>query len=275
MTVALRLPTVSSERRAPLPLVLLALWLAAPLVPIVLWSVARGWFFPDLLPVPDLTAWSRVADPATGIAAAFGTGLVVALMATALAMAAGIPAGWALGVHDVPGRRVLELLIAAPAVVPGIAVAMGLHAVFLRLGLGGSIAGVALVHAVMALPYTVLVLSAVFAGHDPAYEAQARTLGAGRLQVIRHVTLPMIAPGLAVAAAFAFLVSWSQYATTLLIGAGRVPTLPLQLMQFHASGRLDVVGVVAVLTVLPGVLVLVLSAGPLSRARPARRRRRP
>lgn len=256
------------------PVSLLILWLVAPLVPIVLWSFGRGWFFPAVLPDFSLAAWRYAASATSGMGGALVTSVTVSLTTSALSLAIGIPAGRALACHEFRGRTAVELLILAPAVVPGIAVAMGLHAVFLRLGLGGTLAGVVLVHLAPTLPYTVLVTASVFAGHDTAYEDQARTLGASPARVFRHVTVPMLAPGLAVAGAFAFLVSWSQYTLTLLIGGGQVVTLPLILTQFAGAGRNDVAGVAAILTILPGALVLLVTARHLARARPRRQRGR-
>lgn len=117
-----------------------------------------------------------------------------------------------------------------------------------------------LVHLVPTLPYMVLVMSGIFANYDIAFEEQARSLGANALQTFWHVTLPAILPGVIVGALFAFLVSWGQYILTLLIGGGRVITLPLLLFNFATSGRNDIAGAIGVLYVLPGILVLVLTA---------------
>lgn len=56
-------------------------------------------------------------------------------------------------------------------------------------------------------------------------------LGAGRLQRLRTVTLPTVAPVVAVAALLGFVISWSQYGTSLAVGGGR-PLLPPVLLPF-------------------------------------------
>ncbi|MFM7442717.1 MAG: ABC transporter permease [Tabrizicola sp.] len=103
-------------------------------------------------------------------------------------------------------------------------------------------------------------MAAVFSRLDPDFEAQARTLGASPWQTFRNVTLPAILPGLMTAALFAFLVSWSQYLLTLAIGGGRVQTLPLLLFSFSSAGRNDLTGAIALIYVLPGLLVVLLTA---------------
>ena len=250
-----------SRRMRLLGGLVLVTWLVLPLIPLGLWSVARGWFFPDLLPTAwTLEPWRYALSDVGGVPGSLGVTVGIAAGATLLALIVGVPAGRALGMHDFRGKRLVEIAILAPVIVPGIAVAMGLHAVFLRAGLTGSVWGVMLVHLVPVLPYVVLVMAGVFANHDPRLEDQARSLGAGPVAVWWHVTLPAILPGMAVAALFAFLVSWSQYILTLLIGGGRVVTLPLLLFNFATSGRNDIAGAIAVIYVLPGVVVLAVTA---------------
>jgi putative spermidine/putrescine transport system permease protein len=248
----------------------LMLWLVLPLLPLVLWSFARGWRFPGLLPGEwTLAAWQQALSPASGVPEGLGVTLLVAALATLLAVLAGVPAGRALGLYRFRGRTLVEMMILAPLIVPGIAVALGLHAVFLRLGLTNSLAGVVLVHLIPTLPYMTLVMAAVFAGHDPAFELQARSLGASRWQAFRHVTLPAILPGLVTGALFAFLVSCSQYVLTLMIGGGRVVTLPLILYAYAGAGRDDLAAATGLLSVLPGLLILVFTARFLSGSHPA------
>ena len=63
---------------------------------------------------------------------------------------------------------------------------------------------------------------------------------------------------------FAFLVSWSQYILTLMIGGGRVITLPLLLFSFATSGRNDITGAIGMIYILPGIIILILTARHLS-----------
>jgi putative spermidine/putrescine transport system permease protein len=130
---------------------------------------------------------------------------------------------------------------------------MGAHALFLRYGLTDTLIGVSLSHLISTVPYATLMLTGSFSRLDPDYEAQARTLGAKTLDVWRRVTFPAIAPGLAVAASFAFLISWSQYLTTLLIGGGRVVTLPLTLVAFQRSGDEAIAAALSLVYLAPTV----------------------
>jgi putative spermidine/putrescine transport system permease protein len=249
---------------------LLIVWLVLPLVPLLVWSFARGWRFPDLLPREwSMQACEFALSDRSGVLESLGVTVLVAALATILSIIVGVPAGRALGLYRFRGKGIVELMILAPVIVPGIAVALGLHAVFLQLGLTNTLAGVVLVHLVPTLPYMTLVMASIFANHDTAFEEQARSLGASPLQTFRHVTLPAIMPGIIVGGLFAFLVSWSQYVLTLLIGGGRVITLPLLLFNYASAGRNDITGAIGVIYVLPGVLILLLTARHLTGANAA------
>lgn len=244
---------------------LLVVWLVLPLVPLAIWSFARGWFFPDILPtVWTLNAWRFAISESSGVLASLWLTIWIALAATGLSVLVGVPAGRALGLHRFRGKELVELLILAPVIVPGIAVILGIHSVFINLGLTNTVTGVVLVHLIPTLPYMVLVMSGIFANFDPSFEAQARSLGAGPVQTFWYVTLPAILPGIIVGGLFAFLVSWSQYILTLMIGGGRVVTLPLLLFNFATSGRNDITGAIGMIYILPGVLILILTARHLS-----------
>jgi putative spermidine/putrescine transport system permease protein len=243
----------------------LIVWLVLPLVPLLIWSFARGWRFPDLLPQEwSLQAWTYALSERSGVIESLGVTVLIAALATLLSILVGVPAGRALGLYRFRGKGLVELIILAPVIVPGIAVALGLHSVFIQLGLTNTLGGVVLVHLIPTLPYMTLVMAGIFANYDPAYESQARSLGASALQTFWHVTLPAIMPGIIVGGLFAFLVSWSQYVLTLLIGGGRVITLPLLLFNFASAGRNDITGAIGVIYILPGILILLFTARHLS-----------
>lgn len=241
--------------------VALAGWLVLPFLPLAVWSVAHGWRFPDLWPrALSGKAWGYALSDTAGVLDSFALTVFIALSTTVLAALVGIPAGRALGLYRFRGKGLVTALLLAPAILPGLAIVFGLHGIFLRLGLVGTTGGVILAHLIPVLPYMTLVMAATFARFDPAFEDQARLLGATRWQTFRAVTLPAILPGLMIAALFAFLVSWSQYLLTLSIGAGRVQTLPLLLFSFASAGRNDLTAAVALLYILPGLLIVAVTA---------------
>jgi putative spermidine/putrescine transport system permease protein len=232
-----------------------------PLVLLLVWSFARHWYWPDLLPREfSLRAWSYLAEPSSGIPDALLTSIGIALGVTILALAVSLPAARVLALDEFKGKQLIVFLLLLPVLAPPLASAMGLHALFLRLGLTDSWLGVLLVHLIPAVPYCTLMLMGSFANLDTDWEAQASTLGASPFAVWWHVTLPAIAPGLAVAASFAFLVSWSQYLVTLFIGGGRIITLPILLVAIQRGGDATLASALALVFLAPVLTVFVVVA---------------
>jgi putative spermidine/putrescine transport system permease protein len=233
----------------------------APLVLLLVWSLARHWYWPDLVPRQlSLRAWSYIAEPSSGIPEALLTSLGIALGVTVLALAVSLPAARVLALDEFKGKQLIVFLLLLPVLAPPLASAMGLHALFLRLGLTDSWPGVLLVHLIPAVPYCTLMLMGSFANLDTDWEAQASTLGASPFAVWWHVTLPSIAPGLAVAASFAFLVSWSQYLVTLFIGGGRIITLPILLVAIQRGGDATLASALGLVFLAPVLAVFVIVA---------------
>ena len=233
-----------------------------PFVPLVLWSFSERWFFPDLWPQTwGLRAWSYISSTAGGqVMTAIGHSLAVAVVTALLAIFIAVPAGRALGLYNFRGKDFVSILLTLPIVVPPLCVAMGLHLWFIRLGLAETYAGVIGVHLAFCLPYATFVLWGVFTNYNPEFEEQARSLGASRVSVVVRVMLPMIWPGLTVAALFAFLLSWSQYLSTLIIGGGRLITLPILLFALMGSGDRPVAAAVSLVFVAPAFIALLFSA---------------
>ena len=246
-------------------LALLIAFLIGPLVAFLFNAFAFRWFYPQLIPAEiSLRAWTTVFDPNSKVLEAFLTSVGIALGVTLTSIVIGLPAARAMGLYTFRGKRLIEFLLLAPTIVPGVAIALGLNINFLRWGLAGQPFGVGLVHLVPVMPYVVLVLSGVFSNYDTDFEDQARSLGAKPLAIFWYVTLPAILPGIMVAGLFAFLISWSQYILTFLIGSGRVVTMPILLFSTAAGGNAALTAAMSLVFIGPAILVLILLSRYLS-----------
>lgn len=261
--------------------ILVLLMLVLPMIAFVINAFAVRWFYPQFIPHEwSLQAWERLdlippegqRDVSTWLAL-LGRSEVVSSMITSLGIGGGVtlisiiiglPAARVLGLNQFRGKKIVEFLVLAPTIVPVIAFSLGLNINFIRWGLSGTVWGVALVHLVPVMPYVVLTLSGVFANYNPEFEAQARTLGAGPISTFWYVTLPAIMPGIIVAGLFAFLVSWSQYLLTFLIGGGRVITMPLLLFSTASGGNNPLIAALSLIFVAPAVLTLLFTSRYLS-----------
>lgn len=229
----------------------------APLVPLILWSGGRSWPYPDLLP-NEGTARGLALVASSGSWHALVTSLVIATAVAILSSAIGLPAGRAIGLHRFRGRRLVQLLLVAPVIVPGIAVTLGLQVFFIRWGLSETMLGVILVQLVLTVPYAATILGAAFEGFDIDLEHQARVLGASPWRATTLVTMPVLAPALAASVPLTFLISWSEYILTLLIGGGQVQTLPLLLFAAIGSSDSTAAAALGLFVVAPPVLLVVL-----------------
>jgi putative spermidine/putrescine transport system permease protein len=232
-----------------------------PVLPLALYSFAGRWLYPDVLPSDwSVRAWEYIARERSGVLEATLTSLAIAGLVTVICIVLGVPAGRGLAALNPGPRAALEFLFFAPVIVPALAVALGLHIVFIRVGLADSIVGVVVAHLLPTLPYMVLVMASTFSNSNNELEYQARTLGAGPVRAFLIVGLPGAVPGVLTGALFVFLISWSQYALTLLIGGGRVLTLPLLLFAFASAGDLAVTAALGLVFLAPAVLILTLTA---------------
>ncbi len=232
-----------------------------PYLLLFVWSLAQNWRFPDVLPNEfSFRAWEYLFAPTSGVQIALSNSILLALIVSILAVLVAIPAARAMALHDFRGKKFVFFLILLPILTPSIIVAIGGHALFLRLSLTDTFFGVILAHLIPTVPYTILTLISSFARLDTDLEAQARTLGASTFNVWRYVIFPAILPGIAVSATFAFLISWSQYLPTLLVGGGSIKTLPLMLVAFQRGSDIAATSALTLIFLIPTLFLFIVSA---------------
>lgn len=218
--------------------VAIAAWVLAPIVLIGLASFT---------PRDALYSWPRPIIPrqfsldtflfffnSHGVLRSTLNSLLVAALTIVLALALGAPAGYALARFMFPGREGLRLSILATKMFPATILAVPLTVAFIRWNLYDTLLGVALVHTVLALPFTIIITSSIFVGVPTELEEAALTLGCSRAGAFRRVVLPMALPGLAASAIFTFVLSWNEvFAATILTLDNR--TLPALIMNAIGS----------------------------------------
>ena len=248
------------KKRSNAGLAVVAALVALPFVPLLLWTFAGEWRFPDLLPSEwSLRGIAYLVEPGSRVLEATLTSLLIAGATAVASVAVGLPAGMALGGYEFRFKGLIIFFILLPILVPPLASTMGVHLTFIQLGLADTAFGVFLVHLVPTVPYTAIILTSVFAERTGELEEVARSLGASARQAFLHVTLPQVMPGIAVAALFGFLISWSQYVLTLLIGGGNVITLPMLLFSAASGNDPVITSALALVFALPAIAALLLA----------------
>jgi putative spermidine/putrescine transport system permease protein len=240
----------------------IAFLILLPLVPVILWSFANKWFWPDVLPTEwGLRSWESVFSPYSQVGSSIAITLTLGVITVFLTILVSLPAAKAIGQNEFRGKGLLETLILAPYLVSPTAVAFGLYTVFIRFGLQGTVLGVSIAMLIPTTPLMLRLLISVFESFDPEFEEQAKALGASPFRVLIHVTIPMILPGIIAGSLFTFLGAINAFFYPFLIGAGRVNVLAVLLYNYMGAGGYDfpVTAAISIILAIPGILFILFS----------------
>ena len=122
-----------------------------------------------------------------GVAKALWNSVVVAVLTMVLSIGIGAPAGYALSRFEFPGKEVFRVMVVMTRAFPLPLLALPLAVLFIRTGLDDTAIGLAIVHTVLAIPFSVLITFSLFAGIPIELEEAAWTLGCNRWQVFQKV----------------------------------------------------------------------------------------
>jgi len=181
-------------------------------------------------------------------------GLAVSLLATLLGLGLAIT----FDRFTFRGRNILRALVMAPLMVPVIIIGVGLYVVFLRVGLNGSFLGLVIGHTVVTFPYATVVIGASLGEIDKRLEQAAIGLGANPVRAFCEVTLPLIAPGIAISALFGFLVSFDEVVIAIFVTGPQTATLPRQIWDGIRFDLNPTIAAVATLLIALSAVVLLL-----------------
>jgi ABC-type spermidine/putrescine transport system permease subunit II len=146
--------------------------------------------------------------------------------------------------------------IATPMVVPGMLLGAALLIVMVPLlGMTLSIWTAAAGHVVVTTPYAVLAVATRLYGYDRRLDSAAADLGASPWRVLRHVTLPLIMPGIVAAALIVFTVSLDTFGVTFFT-IGTQGTLPMYIWAQVENGVTPTVNALGTLLIVGSVAIL-------------------
>lgn len=192
-----------------------------------------------------------------GVGAALWSSIKVATVTMILSILAGAPAGYALSRFDFKGKDTFRVLVLMTRAFPLPLLALPLAVMYIRVGLDDSILGLAFVHTMLALPFSVLITYSLFSGIPIELEEAAWTLGCNRLQAFFKVIFPLVLPGITASAIFAFVISWNEvFAAAVLTIEHR--TLPAFLLQGLSVAPLHLKFAGGAVLVLPALIFIFL-----------------
>jgi molybdate transport system permease protein len=218
--------------------------------------------------VPPAELLSRMSDPA--LLEALRLSLVSSAAATAVVVALGLPVAYLLATRVFPGKRLMEVLIELPMVLPPTVAGLALLLAFGRNGLAGrslallgvsipfSTLAVVLAQAFIAAPFFISAARAGLSEVDPRYLDAAATLRASPARTLVRVMLPLALPSMLAGAAMSWARALGEFGATITF-AGNLPgvtqTMPLAV---YVALQRDVDAAVAMSVVLLALAVGVL-----------------
>lgn len=204
-----------------------------PLVLLLILSMAKGLAFPKLLPSHmTLDGYRYLLIQYPRMVHVIINSIKLSTIVASLSVLLGILAGRGLHGLSIRGRTIAKAILVLPLLIPIVSVAMGLHIVFIKLNFANKMIGVIIVQLVVTLPYAILIFSDLFHYLGDKWFEQGELYGAVGLKKFRYVTFPLLSNGIISAFSISFIISFSQYFVTLLIGGGRIKTFATEMFPF-------------------------------------------
>jgi spermidine/putrescine transport system permease protein len=296
-TVPRRRPSRQQGPGWPLKLyaLLAFIFLYAPIVMIIIFSFNQsrlGAVFTGFT-----LDWYRTLFQNETVLIATRNTLIIAVTSTAIATVIGTLLGVGLARYVFPGKRLFLWFMYVPVVIPEIIMAVSLiifyglvsqHSgawassllaysqetggpIALLAGALGQLARqvsglfqlglatVILAHITFQIPFVAIVVRSRMAGFDRSLEEAARDLGANEVAVFRHVTLPLIMPGVIAAALLAFTLSIDDFVITFFTSGPGAITLPVYIYGSVKRGIRPDINALSTLIVVVTVVALLLS----------------
>lgn len=190
---------------------------------------------------------------------ALWTSLLLAVAGAVFSTTIAFMAALAVARHQTRFTRYFEVAIMTPLLFPHAALGIAMLALLMSFHVYGTFVGLLLAHCIITLPYAYRPISVSLRKLDAAMEEASMSLGAGRWYTFRHVTLPLVRPGIITALLFSFILSFDEVTVTMFLVGPFITTLPVEIYSFiQESGTPVVAAISSVLVLITLMLVLLL-----------------
>lgn len=244
---------------------------------LVLWVLLSIMFI--ILPLPlvvisSFSSTSMITFPPEGFSFRWYTGILhrpeyirslmltlrLAFISMVVSVTTGTLASLGLVRYSFKGREIMRSLFLSPLMLPAVIVGISLLRFLVVLRMVATFEGILLAHLVLTTAYVVRTVSSNLVGFDYSLEEAARDLGASPFYTFRKITLPLIKPGLIVAAIFSFIVSFDETTVSIFITGGRTITLPVRIFSQLEYGLDPTVTAISSLLILMTAVVIAVIA---------------
>ncbi|MFI2781253.1 carbohydrate ABC transporter permease [Streptomyces sp. ALB3] len=141
---------------------------------------------------------------------------LVAVATVLLTLAAAVPGAYAVSRLKFFGNRQVSAVFLAVYLFPATLLAVPLFVMFAKMGLSGSLVGLAIVYIAQTVPVSIYMLKNYFVTIPFSIEEAAAIDGASRLQTVRKIVLPLALPTLMATGLYVFMIAWNEFLFALL-----------------------------------------------------------
>ncbi len=183
---------------------------------------------------------------------------LIAMTSVAASLVIGLMAAYSMARYRQTG---IGLLVLVAKMIPHMALALPLYALFRQFHLLDTPVGIILTHVSIALPITIWVMVSFFEDVPLDLEHAALIDGASRMRTFFQICLPLVKPGIVAVAVLGFIDSWNNFVFVLILGGRNTMTLPLAAYSFVGFETVDWGGLyAAAATIMLPVIVLAVLA---------------
>ena len=202
--------------------------------------------------------WYQVLLHNEDMLIAAGNSLLIAMVSSLVATILGTMAGIAIHRFDF---KLLNLMVLTPVAMPEILLGVSLLLFFIQvLNLTLGMLSIVLAHITFSIGFVAVVVRVALAALDESIFEAARDLGASPWQTFRHVTFPLILPGVIAGGLMAFTLSIDDFVITFFTAGVGVQTLPLRIYSMIKIAVTPEVNAVSTLLMLLTLTLILLAS---------------
>lgn len=191
---------------------------------------------PKWLFTPDFSSYIELMHNETFLAS-LKNSLVIAVVTTVIALFFGVMAGYALARNNSKSGEGMGIAIILARMIPPMGIIIPFYIIFNHFSLTDHYLSVILIYLTTVLPFVAWLMMGFFKGVPVEIEEAALIDGCNRVQTFVKVCLPIVTPGIATCAMFAFMNSWNEYFYAVIMTGNRTKTVSIYIQSFvNSSG---------------------------------------
>ncbi len=209
--------------------------------------------------------WYRAFGDNDEVQSALGVSIRVAIVSTLISVVLGTLGALALERYRFRGNKIFDALLYLPVIIPDVTMAVMMLIFFtslddlIGLQVTKGFSTIALSHIAFSISFVSIVVRARLSGMSETLEEAAQDLYASKWQTFRHVTLPLILPGIIGGALLALTLSLDDVVITQFVAGPGSTTLPVYVFGLIRRGVTPLINAVSVVMLAASILLVLLS----------------